>query len=225
MAMSARVEELKARISAAARRSGRPPESVTLLAVTKTFPVGKIQEAYDSGLRLFGENRVQEALEKQGRLPKDCRWHLIGQLQTNKINKTLGRFELIHSIDSLKLAKALSDRLKGDQAVLLEVNSSGEASKSGFTPQALLDLFGAIQALPRLQVRGLMTVGPLNPDIAVQRRAFALTRDLFGKIKKAADQPGEFSVLSMGMSGDFEAAIEEGSTLVRVGSALFGERA
>ncbi len=222
--MSARVAEIKARIAAAAKRSGRAPDSVALLAVTKTFPAQKIQEAYDAGLRLFGENRVQEALGKIALLPTDCEWHLIGQLQTNKINKTLGLFKMIHSIDSLKLAKALSDRLGQDQEVLLEVNSSGEAAKSGFAPQALLDLFGTLQALPRLRIKGLMTVGPLSPDAQVQRRAFALTRGLFEKIKKAADKPAELSILSMGMSGDFEAAIEEGSTLVRVGRALFGER-
>lgn len=225
MDLKGRIADIRARVDSAARRSGRAPGSVTLLAVTKTFPAAVIQEAYDAGLRLFGENRVAEALEKQGQLPPDCQWHLIGQLQTNKINKILGRFRLIQSIDSLRLARALSQRLTAPQDVLLEVNSSGEAAKAGFAPGDLAEAFAQVAALPGLNVRGLMTVGPLTPEKDVQRRAFGLTRDLFLRLRSQCPPRMDFSILSMGMSGDFEAAIEEGSTLVRVGSALLGPRA
>jgi pyridoxal phosphate enzyme (YggS family) len=222
--MKERIDEIQGRIAAAAVRSGRSAQAVTLLAVTKTFPVEKIQQAYEAGLRQFGENRVQEALEKQTRLPADIQWHLIGQLQTNKINKALGRFTLIHSIDSIKLATGLSQRLEADQDILLEVNSSGEAAKAGFAPGDLPLLFSEIDRLPRLKIRGLMTVGPLEGDLKVKRGAFKLLKELFEVLKPTARRPGDFSVLSMGMSGDFEMAIEEGSTLVRVGTALFGDR-
>jgi pyridoxal phosphate enzyme (YggS family) len=222
--MKERIDEIQMRIAAAAIRSGRPPRAVTLLAVTKTFPVEKIQQAYETGLRQFGENRVQEALEKQTRLPADIQWHLIGQLQTNKINKVLGRFALIHSIDSMKLAKGLSERLEADQDILLEVNSSGEAAKAGFAPGDLPPLFSEIDRLPHLKIRGLMTVGPLEGDLKVKRGAFKLLKELFEVLKPTALRPEAFSILSMGMSGDFEMAIEEGSTLVRVGTALFGDR-
>ncbi len=224
MGIQARIDEVQSRIAMAARRAGRSAQAVTLLAATKTLPVEIIQEAYDAGLRQFGENRVQEALEKQARLPRDVHWHLIGQLQTNKINKVVDRFELIHSIDSLKLAKGLSERLSGSQEILLEVNSSGEATKAGFAPLELQSLFAEINRLPNLKIRGLMTVGPLRGDGDVKRGAFKILKELFETLKPQADRPGDFSILSMGMSGDFEMAIEEGSTLVRVGTALFGER-
>ncbi|HET9868874.1 MAG TPA: YggS family pyridoxal phosphate-dependent enzyme [bacterium] len=224
MDIRARIQDVKDRIAAAAGRSGRDPRSVTLLAVTKTFPVEALRQAHAAGLRLFGENRVQEALVKQPLLPADIEWHLIGQLQTNKINKVLGRFGLIQSVDSLHLAKALSARLTEDQEVLLEVNTSGEASKAGFAPQELPRAFDEALGLPRLKVRGLMTVGPLTQEGEARRRAFRTLRSLFDGVKGRAPEPAAFSILSMGMSGDFEEAIEEGSTLVRVGSALFGER-
>jgi len=195
------------------------------LAVTKTLPVETIQQAYEAGLREFGENRVQEALEKMGKLPLDARWHLIGQLQTNKINKTLGKFALVHSIDSLHLAGALSERMgTGNQDVLLEVNASREASKAGVAPEEAVVTSEKISMLPGLKLRGLMTVGPLTDDSKKQREAFKKLKGLFEEIKgKGFIQTG-FSILSMGMSGDFEMAIEEGSTLVRVGTALFGPR-
>lgn len=224
MEIKARIGEIQDRIAMAARRAGRAPEAVTLLAVTKTFPVGKIREAYDAGLRLFGENRVRETLEKQNQLPTDIHWHLIGRLQTNKINKALGRFQLIESVDSVKLARGLSERLEADQEILLEVNCSGEAAKSGFAPEGFLDLFPEIETLPHIRIRGLMTVGPLGADSQTQRRSFRLLGDLFEKARGRAVRPELLTVLSMGMSGDFETAIEEGATQVRVGSALFGER-
>jgi pyridoxal phosphate enzyme (YggS family) len=220
------IHDIQKRIQDSAAKAGRNPSEILLLAVTKTVSLEKIEKAYDAGLKDFGENRVQEALEKMPLLPWDVRWHLIGQLQTNKINKTLGRFVLIESIDSLDLAQAVSNR-QGDrsQNVLLEVNTSGEASKSGVDPSQALETARAIYKLPQMKLKGLMTVGPLTEDRVKQRNAFKKLRELFEKIKSEIKAENSFSVLSMGMSGDFETAIEEGSTLVRVGSAIFGDRA
>jgi pyridoxal phosphate enzyme (YggS family) len=224
MKLQLRIQEIQKRIEDAAVRSGRKSSDVTLLAVTKTFSVEQIQEAYDLGLRQFGENRVQEALGKIERLPRDIQWHLIGQLQTNKVNKVLERFNLIHSVDSIKLAQALSARLEKDQDILLEVNTSGEPTKAGFSSSEILDFVSSIDGLPHLKIRGLMTIGPLTDFPEKRREAFKRLRELFLKVKNKIETEKDFSVLSMGMSGDFEVAIEEGATIVRIGKALFGER-
>lgn len=221
-----RLAGIRERIAQAAGRSGRDPRDVTLLAVTKTFPLQAIEEAYRAGHRDFGENRVQEALPKIEALPSDIRWHLLGRLQTNKINKVLGKFVLIHSVDSLDLAQALSSRLGGvPQEVLLEVNTSGEVSKAGLSPGEVEAVFPSLAALPGLKWRGLMTIGPLTGDPGLQREAFRRLKRLFESLRPAALEPGAFSILSMGMSADFETAVEEGSTMVRIGTALFGDRA
>lgn len=225
MDLGERIQTIQKRIAEAALRVRRNPEEITLLAVTKTFPAETVQEAYRLGLRDFGENRVQEALEKMPRLPPDSRWHFIGRLQTNKINKVLGRFALIHSVDSLRLAEALSNRAGGEgQAVLLEVNTSDEESKAGVAPREALEMAEKISRLPGLDLKGLMTVGPLTDDPQKQRDAFKRLKGLFDEIVGKSWRGPAFGVLSMGMSGDFETAIEEGSTLVRVGTAIFGER-
>jgi len=217
------LSEIRGRIAEAAVRSGRIPDAVTLLAVTKTFPPSTIQEAYDYGLRIFGENRIQESLDKIPQLPSDIHWHLIGQIQTNKINKIVGKFDLVHSVHSLELAQAFSKRLGfNQQDVLLEVNTSGEATKSGVEPDSTIQVARQISALPGLRLRGFMTVGPLTADKYKQKEAFKVLKGLFDKTVKIFI-PG-FEILSMGMSNDFELAIEEGSTLVRIGSALFGNR-
>jgi pyridoxal phosphate enzyme (YggS family) len=220
-----RILEVQKRIADAAVLSCRKPEEIALLAVTKTFPVEIIKAAYEAGLREFGENRVQEALPKINELPRDIGWHLIGQLQTNKINKVIGKFELIHSIDSLHLAEAFSARL-GDasQAILLEVHTSKEESKAGVAPDLTVETVEKILKLPRLKLRGLMTVGPLTDDPQKRRDAFKKLKELFETVKAKKIAGNDFSILSMGMSGDFEMAVQEGSTLVRVGSALFGSR-
>ncbi len=224
--ISARVKEVQKRIAEAAVRSKRQPSEITILAVTKTQPVEVLRAAHEAGLRDFGENRVQEALEKIGALPTDIRWHLIGQLQTNKINKILHQFVLVHSVDSLQLAEALSARLgNGNQDILLEVNSSGEPSKAGVSPMEAIETAEKIERLPGLKMRGLMTVGPLTEDPGKQREAFKILKGLFDSARTKSWVPKNFSILSMGMSGDFETAIEEGSTLVRVGTAVFGPRA
>lgn len=223
--ISGRIRDIQQRIAEAAIRSKRQAGDVTLLAVTKTLPIEAIQKAYEAGLRDFGENRVQEALGKMERLPKDIRWHLIGQLQTNKINKVIGKFKLIHSVDSFHLAEALSARIgPRNQEVLLEVNTSGEASKAGVAPEEAVAIAEQMVKLDGLKLNGLMTVGPLTEDRQKQREAFKKLKGLFEKIQGMGFAGGGFSILSMGMSGDFEMAIEEGSTLVRVGTAIFGPR-
>ena len=207
-----RLQDVRKRIDEAARRSGRDASSVTLVAVTKTHPVETIQTAYRQGLREFGENRVQEALAKIDALPSDIRWHLIGQLQTNKINKIRGRFRLIHSVDSVDLGSDMSSRLStAPQEILLEVNTSGEASKSGVDPMNAMQSVRELSVLPNLKLRGLMTVGPLTEDPLRQREAFRVLRGLFDRIRSEGRAETGFDVLSMGMSSDFEIAVEEGT--------------
>ena len=224
--IAGRIQEIRKRMSEASIRSGRQPDNVTLLAVTKTLSVETIQRAYDAGLRELGENRVQEAMEKMDQLPVDIRWHLIGQLQTNKINKIIGKFVLVHSVDSLHLAEALSTRIGAEkQDILLEVNAAGEESKAGTPPGEAVSTADAITKLPGIQLRGLMTVGPQTQDSQKQRESFKKLKELFEIIRRKDGAGPAFNILSMGMSGDFEIAIEEGSTLVRVGTGLFGVRA
>ena len=224
----ARVEE---RIAAACRRAGHRREDVRLVAVSKTVPPERIREAYDAGLRHFGENRVQEAERKLPALRElDITWHMIGHLQTNKARSARALFNWIESLDSLRLAEKLdrapqaSPELESPLPVLIEVNLGGEASKSGVDESAALDLGRAISSLPNLSLRGLMTVPPVTDDPEGARPYFARLRELARVIDSARLPNVRMGELSMGMSHDFEVAIEEGATLVRVGSAIFGER-
>jgi pyridoxal phosphate enzyme (YggS family) len=217
--------DARSRIAAAAARAGRAPGDVRLMAVTKGFPRGVVQDAMGAGLSLFGENRVQEAEAKFAALPGQWEAHLIGHLQTNKARAAAALFACVQSIDSSHTAEALNGRcaeLDRSMDVLLELNTSGEQAKSGFkTRDDLLAALDTIGKMPRLRPRGLMTVGPLTDDMSRIRAAFSQLRSLFEEIRP--DVPG-FDTLSMGMSGDFELAIEEGATLVRLGTALFGAR-
>ncbi|MBQ3239992.1 MAG: YggS family pyridoxal phosphate-dependent enzyme [Akkermansia sp.] len=220
------LEEIRSAIAAAATRAGRTADSITLLAVSKTFPVSDIMQAYADGQRIFGENRLQEAMEKMPQLPRDCEWHLIGPLQRNKVRKALEQgFALIQAVDSLKLASAIS-RIAGELGktvrILLEVNIDGESSKHGFTPAQLETEWETLTALPGLDIRGLMCIpAPVeNPEEA--RPAFAALRHLAEQLRKRGPLP--LPELSMGMSHDFSVAVEEGATIVRVGSAIFGKR-
>jgi PLP dependent protein len=226
--LSASLSAIRQRIADAARTSGRDPSSVRLMAVTKGFPRDVVLEARAVGLSLFGENKVQEAEEKFIDLSGDYELHLIGHLQRNKARTASGLFSCVQSIDKLDTAVALDSRCadRGRSLdVLLELNTSGEPSKSGFlSREDLLRALEGIAKLPRLTVRGLMTVGPLTDDQRKIRDSFASLRGLFEEVRSGAGFPS-FDTLSMGMSGDFEAAIEEGSTLVRIGTALFGQRA
>lgn len=222
---SARLQAVHDRIAAAAARAGRAPDTVELVAVSKTFPAEVVRTFWEAGQTVFGENRVQEAAAKIPELPGAARWHLIGHLQKNKVRRALPLFELIHGVDSLDLAAAI-DRVAAEEGlfprVLLEVNVAGEASKFGFRPDVLEREIEALLALPRLQIEGLMTIAPYAEEPEAARPHFAGLRELRDRLAARAGVP--FSTLSMGMSGDFEVAVEEGSTLVRVGSAIFGHR-
>jgi pyridoxal phosphate enzyme (YggS family) len=216
-----RLAALRQRIDAAAMSAGRMPGEVQLLAVSKTFAAEDVAEAYAAGQRLFGESRQQEAAPKIAALPPDIEWHFIGGLQRNKARKVLADFACIHSVDSLRLAEHL-DRIAGEDGkrpqVYLEVNVAGEESKGGFSPEEVIAASASLAGLHNLEILGLMAIPPEGDS----RRWFAATRELRDQLRSSTGLalPG----LSMGMSGDFEDAIAEGATIVRVGSALFGHR-
>jgi pyridoxal phosphate enzyme (YggS family) len=219
------LESVREKIAAAADRVGRSSSEIELVAVSKTHPTEIIRKAVEAGQELFGENRVQEALAKIPLLPGKLRWHLIGHLQSNKIRKALPHFELIHGVDSLDLARDI-DRIAAEEGVfpriLLEVNVSGEGSKHGFEPEVLECHLDELLALPRLQIEGFMTMAPLAPEAEASRPHFRSLRELRDRLAQRAGI--SFPTLSMGMSGDYAVGIEEGATLVRVGSAIFGSR-
>lgn len=212
------------RIAEAAERAGRDPASVTLIAVTKTFPVDVIAAAIAAGATDVGENRAQELREKVAVIGQKCRWHFIGNLQTNKVRFVVGEAALIHSVDRFGLAEAISRRAAGlgiVQEVLIEVNVSGEASKHGVAPAGVMHLAELVAGLPNIALRGVMTMAPLSGDPEASRPYFADLRELSGLLVQEHPDAAE---LSMGMSRDFEVAVEEGATLVRVGEAIFGRR-
>ena len=218
-----RLASVREKISAAQARSGQG-QPVTIIAVTKTFGPDAVRAAAGAGLRAVGENRVQEALEKQDALPDlAIDWHLIGTLQQNKARRAVGRFALIHSVDRIALAQELDRRMPegARQAVLVQVNCSGEPQKGGVEPGELPALLDAIRGCRRLEVRGLMTMAELTDDTRRQRAAFRLLRGLRDTAVAAGHGRQE---LSMGMSSDFEVAVEEGATMVRLGTILFGGR-
>jgi pyridoxal phosphate enzyme (YggS family) len=229
---------LRERISSAARRAGRSPAEISLVAVTKTVPAEKIAEAWEAGLREFGENRVQEAEPKilwSRERGLDLNWHMVGHLQRNKVNKAIQLFDVIQSVDSLTLAHFMSQRCAQGATVrlpiLLEVNVSGETSKYGFVMHeadgGVLDGFlTAVQeivALPHLELQGLMTVAPLGAPEAELRSCFRRLRSLLNRLRERLPNQ-HWQHLSMGMTDDFEVAIEEGATILRIGRAIFGER-
>lgn len=220
-----RLLAIRERLNAAARKAGRDPGAIELMAVSKNFPVPVIREVVDCGQLLFGENRVQEAESKIPELPSRLRWHLIGHLQSNKIRKALALFETIHSLDSLDLARALN-RVAAELGlfpkVYLQANLAAETSKYGFTETALVHHLDELLALDHLEILGLMAIPPVRDDPEESRTDFAALRELRDRLATRAGIP--LSGLSMGMSDDFPIAIEEGSTVVRVGSALFGSR-
>jgi PLP dependent protein len=231
MSIAENIALVRERIATAARRAGRRPEQIALMAVTKTVSPERIREAYAAGLCLFGENRVQEFAEKAAALHdlKDAEWHMIGHLQTNKAAKATELFSAVDSVDSLRLAEKLDAAAKplGKKLlVLIEINVGGEAAKNGIALESpeLDQLFRAAPRLESLEFRGLMTVPPFTEDPKQARPYFGRLRQLRDQIA-ARQLPGiGMDVLSMGMSHDFEVAIEEGSTCVRVGTAIFGER-
>jgi pyridoxal phosphate enzyme (YggS family) len=231
MSIAGNIAQIKERICQAAQHAGRSPDSVVLMAVSKTVGPERIREAYDAGIRAFGENRIQEFSEKATGLRDlpGVRWHLIGHLQTNKVKAAVELFDGLDSLDSLRLAQKINQAAEQNGKrlpVLIEINVGGESSKSGIAPDSpeLEELLQEIPRLGHLQVRGLMTIPPFTQDPQGARPYFRRLRDLRDSVA-ARKLPGiQMDVLSMGMSNDYEVAVEEGSTCVRVGSALFGAR-
>jgi len=226
MDLSANLENIRSRINAACLRAGRAPESVTFLAVTKGQPPAIVRAAAGLGLTLFGENRVQEARPKIGQCPGHLRWHMIGHLQSNKCRDAVHFFEMIESVDSLDLAREINkfaDKSAKTMRILIEANIAGESSKFGYPPAQLLADLAEINALHKIEIHGLMTVAPWAPDPEKVRPIFRQLRELKEQCEQILGAP--LPHLSMGMSGDYEVAIEEGATIVRLGSALFGPRA
>ncbi len=224
-AIASNLQAVRTRIGDAAKAAGRSPESVSLLAVSKTWPLGHVLEAVAAGQVAFGENYVQEGVEKaEASTGHSLIWHFIGPLQSNKTRPVAEHFAWVHSIERLKIAERLSaqrpDHLPPLQ-VCVQVNVSGEASKSGCAPDEALELCRALAALPRLRLRGLMAIPEPSDDPAAQRAPFRQLRELFEHIR-ASGLP--LDTLSMGMSHDLEAAVAEGATIVRIGTAIFGER-
>lgn len=222
-----RIRQVRLQVEAAAARSGRNADAVTIIAVSKTIPAERVALAYQMGLKVFGENRVQEAREKIAALPYPLiRWHLIGHLQTNKVARAVELFHLIHSVDSARLAEALersaAARQKA-QPVLLQVNVAGEAAKEGVSIAELPALAEAVLRQPHLHVQGLMTIAPYTEQPETVRPVFRRLREVRDELRERFPQ-GNWDELSMGMSGDYLVAIEEGATMVRIGRAIFGER-
>lgn len=220
----ASVEE---KIAAACARAGRDRSEVTLIAVSKTKPVEMLREVYDAGARDFGENKVQEICEKYDRLPADIKWHMIGHLQRNKVKQVIDKVVLIHSVDSYRLAQEISVQAQKKGLIipiLIEVNIAEEESKFGISAVDTIQLVEEIAVLPNLKIRGLMTIAPYVVDAEKNRLYFRQIKQLSVDIKNKNIDNVSMDILSMGMTGDYEVAIEEGATMVRVGTGIFGAR-
>lgn len=221
------IRMIRERIIAAATRSARDPGSIQLMAVSKTIPPERIREAVEAGITLLGENYVQEAREKIPVIGHNVSWHMIGHLQTNKVKYVINIFDWIHSVDRLELARELDKRAGQNNRklnALIEVNVSGEESKNGVEASHALELVRQVSVLPNLNVRGLMTMPPYSDNPETSRPYFKALRSLRDEISTAAISGIRMDELSMGMTDDFEVAIEEGATIIRVGRAIFGER-
>ena len=221
------LQEVEERIQEACRRAGRDRSEVTLVAVSKTKPVAILQEAYDLGVRVFGENKVQEIREKYEALPKDIEWHMIGHLQTNKVKYIVDKVRLIHSVDSLRLAEVIEKEAEKHNRIvdiLLEVNVAEEESKFGLKMPEVIPMAEKVVQLPHIRLRGLMTIAPFVENPEKNRAIFANLHDLYVDIKEKNIDNGTVSILSMGMTNDYEVAVEEGATMIRVGTGIFGAR-
>lgn len=215
------------KINEAAHTAGRDPAEVTLIAVSKTKPVSMIEEAYSCGCLDFGENKVQELCEKYDALPKDIRWHLIGHLQRNKVKYVVGKAYLIHSVDSLRLAQEIqkeAEKKKTEVNILLEVNMAAEESKFGVTPEDAENLVREVAKLPNIHIKGLMTIAPIVKKPEENAVHFRNLKQLSVDIMEKNIDNSSMDILSMGMTGDYEQAIKDGATYVRVGTGIFGER-
>ncbi|MBO5259294.1 MAG: YggS family pyridoxal phosphate-dependent enzyme [Agathobacter sp.] len=221
------LEQVQKNVCAACEKAGRNRNEVTLIAVSKTKPVEMLQEIYDCGVRDFGENKVQEMCDKMEVLPEDIHWHMIGHLQTNKVKYIVGRTTLIHSVDSLKLANEIQKQAEKKDVIadiLVEVNIAEEESKFGIHKEETIELVREIAKLPNIRIKGLMTIAPFVENAEDNRLYFREIRQLSVDIKNQNIDNVSMDVLSMGMTGDYMVAIEEGATLVRVGTGIFGER-
>lgn len=226
-AIAENVERVKARLARAAQAVGRDPQEIELVVVTKNVGLPMIEEAIDAGITTIGENRVQEAHDKHRRITRPVKWHLVGHLQRNKVKPALEIFDMIHSVDSFRLAKEISRRARQMGKVvdiLVQVNTSGEEAKSGLAPEETVDSIRSICSLEGSSVKGLMTIGAFLPDPEQVRPCFRLLRKLKEKVESAAIPGVQMKYLSMGMTNDFEVAVEEGANLVRIGTAIFGPR-
>ena len=227
MTIREHLQEIRIQMEESCRKAGRDPKEVTLIAVSKTKPVAMLKEAYEAGARDFGENKVQEIVEKYLQLPDSVRWHMIGHLQTNKVRQVVGKAALIHSVDSFHLAKEI-DKESGKKNIitdiLLEVNVAGEESKFGFCLEETENALKEICQFQNIRVRGLMTVAPFVDYAEENRQIFRKLHEFYVDMKSKNIDNGTMGVLSMGMTGDFEVAIEEGATMVRVGTGIFGAR-
>ena len=221
------IEAVENKIKNACAKSGRDTNTAHLIAVSKTKPISMLQQAYDAGMRDFGENKVQEILEKYDQLPGDIRWHMIGHLQRNKVKYIIDKVCLIHSVDSLRLAEEISkEAVKHNltMPILIELNIAEEDSKFGLTFEECEEMIRKISALPNIQIKGLMTVAPFVEDAEENRQYFKIMKQLSVDIMTKNIDNVCMDILSMGMTGDYEVAIEEGATHVRVGTGIFGER-
>ncbi len=222
-----RLKKIEQQIEESCRRVGRDPSEVTLIAVSKTKPVSMMTKAYEAGARQFGENRVQELLEKIPQMPDDTMWHLIGHLQTNKVRQVIGRTRLIHSVDSVRLAREIekeSAKRGLVTEILLEVNVAREESKFGFFLEETEEALREISQLKHVRVRGLMTIAPFTADMEENRPIFRKLNQFFVDMKCKNIDNVNMAVLSMGMTGDFSVAVEEGATMVRIGTGIFSAR-
>ncbi len=221
------LEQIRQKIKEACDRAGRDEGGVTLISVSKTKPLSMLKEAYEAGARDFGENKVQELMEKIPEMPEDVRWHMIGHLQRNKVKYIVGKVFMIHSVDSLRLAEEISrEAVKQDRSVniLLEVNVAGEESKFGVSPEETTDLVINVSKLPGIHICGLMTIAPFVDNAEDNRQFFRKLKQLSVDIERKNIDNVSMNVLSMGMTGDYSVAVEEGATCVRVGTGIFGER-
>ena len=227
MSIAVNYAEVKSRMEAACARAGRDPKEVTLIAVSKTKPVSMLTEAYEAGARDFGENKVQEITEKFPQMPEDAKFHMIGHLQTNKVGQVIEKAVLIHSVDSIHLAEKIEkEAAKRDlvKDILLEVNVAEEESKFGLSVNEVIPVLETIKNFPHIRVKGLMTIAPFVENAEENRKHFKELYQLYVDIKTKNIDNGTMSVLSMGMTGDYEVAVEEGATMIRVGTGIFGSR-
>ena len=221
------LQQVNANIKKACAAVGRAPSEITLVAVSKTKPVSMLQEAYDAGARVFGENKVQEIMDKYDQLPSDIQWHMIGHLQRNKVKYIIDKVAMIHSVDSLRLAQTIEQEAAKKELVmpiLLEVNVAEEDTKFGLKVEEVLPLLEQISSFSHIQVKGLMTIAPFVENPEENREVFRTLKKLSVDISAKNINNVNMSVLSMGMTGDYQVAVQEGSTMVRVGTGIFGER-